>query len=364
MTQPQWKTSDVYVWNGPGAQVYRPQHRLDTERGELVINPVNMKEWHLSFHPYGLALVISVGKVPPRWSQGDNPRQYAKDQLKGILAKADLLAHGNDRAAWFVEHPEDWQKGRIKYTTKVDGGNLSFWVIEDHKHPLPLFFDPCNGQQPQKSSDDKPVFIKNTETGTMQKAAMQWRRDWDVELALLRRDGVIDHHRFQKSFASVLISGFQPRWAGDPCIIPEGLSHHQWHVALLMICLFPDLSLNEIVAALLHDTAEDKVGDMDAKTKRENPLMAEQYERVENQIREARGVFINTLTKMQKARLKVADVVAAHMHLIMSGRIAEERQGWYEDGARDRIMEPFAPAEQERLLTIINSLLEQVKDDE
>lgn len=92
----------------------------------------------------------------------------------------------------------------------------------------------------------------------------------------------------------------------------DTVGHHSYNVAMTIVCLWPDATAALLVAALTHDIAEHKVGDIPAPTKRHMPNIFGQPFRTFFATWEAAhileaGLPTPTLTKVEEWQLKFAD---------------------------------------------------------
>jgi 5'-deoxynucleotidase YfbR-like HD superfamily hydrolase len=87
----------------------------------------------------------------------------------------------------------------------------------------------------------------------------------------------------------------------------ETVGHHSHGVALLCLLLRPDASRALLIAALLHDLAEQSTGDIPSPAKRELGIGAN-LEQLEHSIMHGSGWSFPNLTAAEKRTLKLADL--------------------------------------------------------
>ncbi len=246
-------------------------------------------------------------------------------------------------------------ESRQKYLKMPCGGEL--WVDRYYSADEKAYIFVCSYVK-DKMAIPMPNDYKSYDEGCA--AVLHWYNIGGHKKRAIPTSTIIDHDKMAKSFYNIYMSGWQTRWGGHPRKLPESLSHHEHHVAILMVLLFRDLTMNEIITALLHDMVEGWLGDANAKVKAQYPEFNENYTKFENQIGRDWGFDITKLSPKEHDRFKVADIVAAHMHLILSDQIEEEQKGWYEGGMRDKVVALLGDDEWARLSPIINHLRECV----
>lgn len=102
-------------------------------------------------------------------------------------------------------------------------------------------------------------------------------------------------------------TGFTKRWHTVPGL-EQNIAAHSWGVAVIILKLNPQPSLNLIKAALYHDCAEKYTGDVPATTKWLNPLLKESLEEIEQRWERELGINV-TLDPHEKLWLKAADML-------------------------------------------------------
>ena len=107
----------------------------------------------------------------------------------------------------------------------------------------------------------------------------------------------------------------------------QTIAEHSWGVAAIIMYLEPNPSKALLAAALFHDVAESKTGDVPATFKWENRNFADSLEAHETNINREMGINYE-LTERELAILKVADLSELVLHnvreLMMGNRYAAE----------------------------------------
>lgn len=88
---------------------------------------------------------------------------------------------------------------------------------------------------------------------------------------------------------------------------PETVGHHSHGVALLCLLIDPECSLDLIKAALLHDMAEQRTGDIPSPAKRDLGIGGD-LEVLEHRILAESGFHFPELSEQEKLTLKLADI--------------------------------------------------------
>ena len=114
------------------------------------------------------------------------------------------------------------------------------------KRPLLKFLDSMN----------RPTLPESRDEDTLE--------SWDQERSLL-----------------TILSGQTTRWHMHPCMPPQNVADHSWHVAIILSLIDPDCSANDLKTALLHDVAELVHGDISAVVKRSDAAMAKSHNEAE-----------------------------------------------------------------------------------
>lgn len=87
----------------------------------------------------------------------------------------------------------------------------------------------------------------------------------------------------------------------------ETVGHHSHGVALLCMVIDPDCSFDLVKAALLHDMAEQRTGDIPSPAKRELGIGGE-LEVIEHRILKENGFAFPNLSEQEQLTLKLADI--------------------------------------------------------
>lgn len=104
----------------------------------------------------------------------------------------------------------------------------------------------------------------------------------------------------------VLKSGDVERFHNAVGISKQLNSSHSWGVALLCQYFDPNCSKELILAAIVHDCAEFKTGDLPAPVKWKYPEIRDIFHKYEKEVLEKMGIKI-TLTPEETALLKTCD---------------------------------------------------------
>lgn len=109
-------------------------------------------------------------------------------------------------------------------------------------------------------------------------------------------------------------AGHVKRWHCEMLIKEEYVSAHSWGVATWIALLHPSPSAALLKAALLHDIAEKKVGDLNRWAKVRFPELAHQVHAAEATVMDSLGVM-PTLDPDEESWLKVCDLLDAWLHI-------------------------------------------------
>lgn len=93
----------------------------------------------------------------------------------------------------------------------------------------------------------------------------------------------------------------------------ETVGHHSHGVALLVFMLAEEPSINLIFAALVHDLAEHKTGDIPAPSKRQFGI-GDQVNELEERLLETSGWGPEPLTSEEQRVLKLADIAQGALY--------------------------------------------------
>lgn len=108
-----------------------------------------------------------------------------------------------------------------------------------------------------------------------------------------------------------ILRGMQTRrFHTYPMNQPETVGHHSALVAAFLQLAYPDCSKNVMIYAVFHDLAEFNVGDIPSPTKRALPNSKQALDTVEEATFNEYRVPLPTLSKEEKAQVKVADILA------------------------------------------------------
>lgn len=111
----------------------------------------------------------------------------------------------------------------------------------------------------------------------------------------------------QQELNFIYKGGKTKRYHTEDTLTVQTVAEHSFGVAMLVHLLAPDARKELIMAALVHDLAEHKIGDIPSPTKRSMPDLKQAVDTAEaNLLLENDLIFI--LTDEEKAILKVADL--------------------------------------------------------
>jgi 5'-deoxynucleotidase YfbR-like HD superfamily hydrolase len=92
--------------------------------------------------------------------------------------------------------------------------------------------------------------------------------------------------------------GYTERYHTWPTLLKDTVGHHSYNVACIIMHLRPDCSVALLKAALLHDVAEHRTGDMPAPIKRALPDYIE-LEKQHDLVAGARAVIVGSMSFRQ-----------------------------------------------------------------
>lgn len=135
-----------------------------------------------------------------------------------------------------------------------------------------------------------------------------------------------------RDLQAILSGGYCTRWHANAEMahIRETLAEHHARVAQIILALHPAPSLALINAALHHDAGEPSVGDVPWPVKRDNPELAKALKGAEDAELRRIGCYVE-LAPEDAAWLKLADRLAAIMHVKHVAPHLLERQDWHDD---------------------------------
>lgn len=104
----------------------------------------------------------------------------------------------------------------------------------------------------------------------------------------------------------------------------ETVGHHSHGVACLALVLDPDASRELLMAALLHDLAEQHTGDIPSPAKREYGI-GEQVDRLERRLIGEAGLVYPRLTEHDALTLKLADIAHGALFCVREMSLGNRR---------------------------------------
>ena len=132
-------------------------------------------------------------------------------------------------------------------------------------------------------------------------------------------------------------TGFGQRYAMNPEMAwtAQTLGHHQWGVAVLLLELFPDCSMETLKEALLHDTGEPGAGaDVSAPAKAKYPKLAEAVTDAEHAERAELGATWSLLHVREHLAIELCDKLEAYLFAKTRCPWVLGGDGWPEGKAR------------------------------
>lgn len=121
----------------------------------------------------------------------------------------------------------------------------------------------------------------------------------------------------------LLLAGRVRRWHTLPGL-NQDIASHSWGIAVLMLLREPNVTLNLIKAALLHDIHEEQFGDMPSQAKG-NPHLRAAELLAEDGRQKYFGFAPNELSDREKAQLQYYDKLEA-LHFLHSNADNERRK--------------------------------------
>lgn len=124
------------------------------------------------------------------------------------------------------------------------------------------------------------------------------------------------------TFSTLYKAGITKRWHTHDTIKQQSVAEHSWGVALICSELMPD-SINLMKAALYHDLAESKYGDIPYTSKREDVELKRRSEVLETNWDEQHGIAM-ALTAAEMICLKWADMFEAYLFACREARLGNK----------------------------------------
>ena len=125
-------------------------------------------------------------------------------------------------------------------------------------------------------------------------------------------------------------ASFTRRWHSNPdlCDTVDPISSHQGRTALLLVSLFPDCSFELLRAALIHDQAEVRTGDLPYDVKRDCPGAMDILRVAEVREMEDQNLDFPELPEPDQRRLKLCDRLDAWLWMMRHARHLSARRDW------------------------------------
>jgi len=118
--------------------------------------------------------------------------------------------------------------------------------------------------------------------------------------------------------------GAVKRWHTVTNVKEQTVAAHSWGVASIVLDLWPNCSNNLIRAALWHDIAELRTGDIPAPIKWEDKEFALACHNIEQRVQEQFDLF-EELTKEEQTHLKMADILELMWYCVDEIKLGNER---------------------------------------
>lgn len=121
----------------------------------------------------------------------------------------------------------------------------------------------------------------------------------------------------ENTIFNLMDSGEVLRFHSSPGITKQKVSEHSWGVAMLCQYLYPEGSKDLLLAAMTHDCAEIKTGDIPAPVKWEDESIKAILDKIEDNFNEEHGIqFYKNLNETEKKVLKMADVLDGMIYCV------------------------------------------------
>jgi 5'-deoxynucleotidase YfbR-like HD superfamily hydrolase len=130
--------------------------------------------------------------------------------------------------------------------------------------------------------------------------------------------------RGYRSLEFLWAGGYTARYHGIRMLLPDTVGHHSYNVACTVMYLRPDCPARLLRAALKHDAAEHKVGDMPAPTKRAIPGLRDSFGLYEDKVMDEAGVPVEPLTPEELWVLKLCDSMDGMRYCIQERRMGNK----------------------------------------
>tara|TARA_R100001015_G_C4635048_1_gene203260 strand:- start:2483 stop:2980 length:498 start_codon:yes stop_codon:yes gene_type:complete len=104
----------------------------------------------------------------------------------------------------------------------------------------------------------------------------------------------------------------------------ETVGHHSHNVAMMCLLLNPNASRNLLLAAMFHDLAEHKTGDIPSPAKREYNI-TEQVTSLESELMVKAGIKLPVLTEEEERTLKLADIASGMIYCIQEAQMGNNK---------------------------------------
>lgn len=120
------------------------------------------------------------------------------------------------------------------------------------------------------------------------------------------------------------------RFHTSDTLTTQTVGEHSFGVAMLVLLILPRCRKEVLLAALCHDLAEHKVGDMAAPVKRAYPELKEKLQKMEDVLLQQHSLdFEAGLTDAERHAVKAADCMDGMLYCVRERRMGGDVRGIY-----------------------------------
>lgn len=94
-----------------------------------------------------------------------------------------------------------------------------------------------------------------------------------------------------------------------PTVQHQTVAHHSWNLMRILVTIWPMIGAPAMWYAAIHDSGELASGDPPFPVKIRNPVMKETFDQIEAELQANQGLFVPTLSDLEKARVKTCDYI-------------------------------------------------------
>lgn len=152
-----------------------------------------------------------------------------------------------------------------------------------------------------------------------------------------------------KNFQALYDAGAVQRWHTWPTIKSQNLAEHSWGVAMTILKIWPEATVEFIEAALTHDLHEVEAGDIPYPFKKNNEVVRDAYEDQEEDFQE-RHELASPTSELQLKILKWADMYELLLYTTREFQMGNQKMAKTMNVARDALIEMGHPTPQARAL--------------